>query len=234
VLIRTRGLGKRYQLGTSTVVALEAADLDIAAGEFVAIVGPSGSGKSTLLHLLGCLDRPTEGSYQLRERPVESLTDSELSRLRNQHIGFVFQAFNLIAQHSVLENVELPMVYGGVERRRRLERSREVLRQVGLGAKMDRRPTELSGGEAQRVAIARALAIEPLLLLADEPTGNLDSTTGEEIMRLFADLNRRGATILMTTHNAAIVAYADRVIEIKDGRIASDGKTSPDVFTPRA
>ena len=225
MLIRARGLGKTYQPGAAPVPALEAADLDVAEGEFVAIMGPSGSGKSTLLHLLGCLDRPSAGTYRLRNVAVESLGDRDLSRLRNTHIGFVFQAFNLLPQHRVLENVELPMIYGGVERRRRLERSRALLDRVGLGDKIDRRPTELSGGEAQRVAIARALATEPPLVLADEPTGSLDTATGEAIMQLFADLNARGTTILMTTHNPAIVAYADRVIEIKDGRIASDTRT---------
>jgi putative ABC transport system ATP-binding protein len=222
MLIRAANLCKTYRMGTTEVRALAAVDLDVGHGEFVALMGPSGSGKSTLMHLLGCLDRPTDGRYQLDGIPVESLSDFELSRLRNHKIGFVFQAFNLISQHNVLENVELPLVYGGVPKKVRRERSLEILEQVGLGHKLRHKPTELSGGEAQRVAIARALGIDPPLLLADEPTGNLDTQTGDEIMKLFSALHRRGTTIVMVTHNEAIAARAGRIIEMKDGRIIGD------------
>jgi putative ABC transport system ATP-binding protein len=226
MLIRTEALKKTYRMGATEVHALRGVDLDVAHGEFVALMGPSGSGKSTLLHLLGCLDRPTEGRYELDDVAVESLGDVELSRVRNTRIGFIFQSFNLIPQHRVLENVELPLIYGGLAKTTRRERCLAILRQVGLEAKVHHRPTELSGGEAQRVAIARALAIEPVLLLADEPTGNLDSRTGEEIMQLFVDLHHRGATIVMVTHNEAIAAYASRLIAMRDGRVIEDSRTA--------
>ncbi len=214
-------------MGPTEVHALRGVGVGVDHGEFVAIMGASGSGKSTLLHLLGCLDRPSEGWYRLDGMAVESLSDTELSRLRNERIGFVFQAFNLIPQHNVLENVELPLIYGGVGRRVRRERSLEILRQVGLGDKIRHRPTELSGGEVQRVAIARALAVEPPLLLADEPTGNLDSQTGEGIMKLFTDLNQRGTTILVVTHNREVASHTKRVIEMRDGRIVGDSRGAP-------
>jgi len=229
MLIRAHDLRKTYRLGPTEVHALRGVDLEVAQREFVAIMGASGSGKSTLLHLLGCLDRPSAGAYRLDGTAVESLSDAELSRLRNQRIGFVFQAFNLILQHNVLENVELPLIYGGIGRTVRHKRSLEILQQVGLGEKIHHRPTELSGGEVQRVAVARALAVEPLLLLADEPTGNLDTQTGEGIMKLFADLNYRGTTILMVTHNRDVAAYADRLIEMRDGRIVSDSRSPASV-----
>jgi len=229
MLIRAHDLRRTYRLGPTEVHALRGVDLAVAQGEFVAIMGASGSGKSTLLHLLGCLDRPSAGAYRLDGTAVESLSDAELSRLRNQRIGFVFQAFNLILQHNVLENVELPLIYGGIGRTIRHKRSLEILQQVGLGKKIHHRPTELSGGEVQRVAVARALAVEPLLLLADEPTGNLDTQTGEGIMKLFADLNYRGTTILMVTHNRDIAAYADRLVEMRDGRIVSDSRSPASV-----
>jgi len=222
MLIHADDLKKTYRMGATEVHALRGVGLEVAHGEFVALMGPSGSGKSTLLHLLGCLDRPSDGRYQLDGLAVESLSDTELSRLRNKRIGFIFQAFNLIPQHNTLENVELPLIYGGVEKRMRREKSLEILHQVGLGDKVHHRPTELSGGEAQRVAIARALAIEPLLLLADEPTGNLDSHTGEGILSLFVELNRRGTTIVMVTHNEAVAAYAGRMVEMRDGLINRD------------
>ncbi len=209
-------------MGPVEVHALRGVGLGVAHGEFVAIMGPSGSGKSTLLHLLGCLDRPSEGWYRLDGMAVDALGDAELSRLRNKKIGFVFQGFNLILQHTVLENVELPLIYGGVEKRVRRERSLDILHQVGLGEKVSHRPTELSGGEAQRVAVARALAVRPLLLLADEPTGNLDSQTGKGIMELFESLNRGGTTILMVTHNRDVAAHATRIIEMRDGGILAD------------
>jgi putative ABC transport system ATP-binding protein len=229
MLIQADGLRKTYRMGPTEVHALQGVGLEVARGEFVAIMGASGSGKSSLLHLLGCLDRPSGGWYRLDGTAVESLSDAQLSRLRNETIGFVFQAFNLIPQHNILENVELPLTYGGVGRGIRRDRSLEILHQVGLGNKIYHRPTELSGGEVQRASIARALAVQPLLLLADEPTGNLDSRTGEGIMKLFVDLNRQGTTILLVTHNSDIAAYGNRLIEMKDGRIIGDTKRASPV-----
>jgi putative ABC transport system ATP-binding protein len=227
MLIQADGLRKTYRMGPTEVHALRGVGLAVARGEFVAIMGASGSGKSSLLHLLGCLDRPSGGWYRLDGTVVESLSDTQLSRLRNETIGFVFQAFNLIPQHNILENVELPLIYGGMGRKIRRERSLEILSQVGLGNKIYHRPTELSGGEVQRAAIARALAVEPLLLLADEPTGNLDTHTGEGIMKLFVDLNHQGTTILIVTHNSDIAAHANRLIEMRDGRIIADSQGAP-------
>ncbi len=222
MLIHAEGLKKTYQMGRTDVHALCGVDVDVEHGAFVALMGASGSGKSTLLHLLGCLDRPSQGRYRLDGVAVEDLSDTELSRLRNKRIGFIFQSFNLIPQHTVVENVELPLIYGNVASNVRRERSLKILEQVGLGSKVDHRPTQLSGGEAQRVAIARALAIEPVLLLADEPTGNLDTKTGEGIMKLFVELNRRGTTVVMVTHTPSVATYAGRVIEMQDGRIVRD------------
>jgi putative ABC transport system ATP-binding protein len=224
MLIQADGLKKTYYIGSTEVQALRGVALQVASGEFVAIMGASGSGKSTLLHLLGCLDRPSEGWYRLDGMAVESLSDAALSKLRNERIGFVFQSFNLIPQHNVLENVELPLIYKGVGRGLRRERSLEILSQVGLGKKIRNRATELSGGEKQRVAIARALAAEPPLLLADEPTGNLDSQTGEGIMQIFMDLHRRGTTIVVVTHSQEVAAYTERVIEMRDGQIIRDAR----------
>src|SRR5712691_3278051 len=224
MLIQAYGLTKTYRMGPTEVHALQGVDLQVASGEFVAMMGASGSGKSTLLHLLGCLDRPSAGRYRLNDMAVEALSDTELSRLRNERIGFVFQSFHLIPQHNVLENVELPLLYKGVSKGIRRERSLEMLHQVGLGQQIWHRPTELSGGEKQRVAIARALVVEPLLLLADEPTGNLDSQTGAGIMQLFVALHQRGTTILTTTHSHEVAAYTERVIELRDGLIVSDAK----------
>jgi ABC-type lipoprotein export system ATPase subunit len=224
MLIQAEGLKKTYCMGSTEMQALRGVALQVAQGEFVAIMGASGSGKSTLLHLLGCLDRPSEGWYRLDGMAVESLSDAALSKLRNERIGFVFQSFNLIPQHNVLENVELPLIYKGVGRGLRRERSLEILGQVGLGKKIRHRATELSGGEKQRVAIARALAVEPPLLLADEPTGNLDSQTGEGIMQIFTDLHRRGTTIVVVTHSREVAAYTERVIEMRDGQIIRDAR----------
>jgi putative ABC transport system ATP-binding protein len=222
MLIRVDRLRKTYLMGSVEVHALRGVDLEVAQGEFLAIMGASGSGKSTLLHLLGCLDQPTDGAYQLGGTAVESLDDTDLSRLRNERIGFVFQSFNLIPQHNVLENVELPLIYKGVAKEKRRERSLALLQRVGLGSKIHHTPLELSGGEVQRVAIARALSVEPLIVLADEPTGNLDTRNGEEIMRIFEELHAAGTTILMVTHNDEVAAYADRVIELRDGLIFRD------------
>lgn len=214
-------------MGATEVHALRAVELEVAHGEFVAIMGRSGSGKSTLLHLLGCLDHPTGGTYWLDGKAVETLNDIELSRLRGGKIGFVFQAYNLILQHTVLENVEMPLIYSGIEKKVRLERSLETLRQVGLEVKVSHRPTELSGGEVQRASIARALAVKPALVLADEPTGSLDSETSEEILKLFEELNQQGTTIILITHSQDIAAHAHRIIQMKDGRIVSDSKNDP-------
>jgi putative ABC transport system ATP-binding protein len=226
MLIQAEDLKKTYYIGSTEVQALRGVSLQVAPGEFVAMMGASGSGKSTLLHLLGCLDRPSEGWYRLDGMAVESLSDAALSKLRNERIGFVFQSFNLIPQHNVLENVELPLIYKGVERGLRRERSLELLGQVGLGQKIRHRATELSGGEKQRVAIARALAVDPPLLLADEPTGNLDSQTGEGIMQVFTDLHRRGTTIVMVTHSQEVAAYTERVIDMRDGQIIRDTRNT--------
>jgi putative ABC transport system ATP-binding protein len=226
MLIHAEDLKKTYYIGSTEVQALRGVSLQVAPGEFVAIMGASGSGKSTLLHLLGCLDRPSEGWYRLDGMAVESLSDAALSKLRNERIGFVFQSFNLIPQHNVLENVELPLIYKGVGRELRRERSLELLGQVGLGQKIRHRATELSGGEKQRVAIARALAVAPPLLLADEPTGNLDSQTGEGIMQVFTDLHRRGTTIVMVTHSQEVAAYTERVIDMRDGQIIRDTRNT--------
>jgi putative ABC transport system ATP-binding protein len=227
MLIQAHQLRKSYRMGLAEVEALRGVDLEVARGEFIAIVGASGSGKSTLLHLLGCLDRPSGGWYRLDGTAVEALSDTELSRVRNQRIGFVFQAFNLIPQHDVLANVELPLIYAGLSKTRRRERSLAMLRRVGLGERTQHRPTELSGGETQRAAIARALAIEPALLLADEPTGNLDTRTGAGIMTLFLDLHRTGTTIVVVTHNREVATQTGRIIEMSDGRIVSDSTNAP-------
>jgi putative ABC transport system ATP-binding protein len=222
MLIRTSQLRKTYVMGSVEVHALQGVDFTVERGEFVAIMGSSGSGKSTMLHLLGCLDQPTSGRYELGGTPVETLDDKELSRLRNERIGIVFQSFNLILQHDAVENVELPLIYKGVPKDERRERAIALLQRVGLGDKIRHRPQELSGGEMQRVAVARALAADPLLVLADEPTGNLDSRNSTEIMELFRELHAAGTTILMVTHDEETAVYAQRVIEMKDGLIFRD------------
>jgi putative ABC transport system ATP-binding protein len=232
MLIETRELNKTYNMGGIPTQALRGVSIGVEEGEFVAIMGASGSGKSTLMHLLGCLDRPTRGTYRLDGVEVGTLNDNQLSRLRNEKIGFVFQAFNLILQNNVLENVELPMVYNGVAKSIRRERSLAMLERVGLGHRVLHRPTELSGGEVQRVAVARALAFQPPVLFADEPTGNLDSKTSVEIMKLFVDLNQHGTTIVLVTHSRDIANYATRLIEMKDGLVKFDSKHDSSILEP--
>lgn len=215
---------KRYTVGDQPTTVLDDVNLTIEAGEFVSIMGPSGSGKSTLMHILGCLDVPSSGTYRLAGRNVEALTPVELARIRNQEIGFVFQNFHLLPRVSALKNVELPLVYGGTPRKQRMERAQELLAGVGLANRVGYLPNELSGGQKQRVAIARALANNPVLLLADEPTGALDSGTGHEIMNLFGSLNERGVTVVVITHDADVAAYANRTLRIMDGRIKNGGE----------
>ncbi|MGA7991520.1 MAG: ABC transporter ATP-binding protein [Thermoanaerobaculia bacterium] len=213
---------KVYDAASVKVEALKGVSLTIKRGEFVAIVGPSGSGKSTLMNLLGCLDTPTSGSYRLAGEPVAGLSRDALADVRNRRVGFVFQAFNLLPQITALENVEMPMLFGGVPPRERRERAAALLGKVGLGDRLEHRPTELSGGQMQRVAVARALAMTPDMLLADEPTGNLDSTSGGDIMSLFTELWSAGGTVVVITHDASLARRASRIVEIHDGRILKD------------
>ncbi len=221
-LIEARGLWKSYSMQAEEVHALRGVDLDVESGEYAAIMGPSGSGKSTLMNLLGCLDTPSKGSYRLNGREVSAMEDDELAHVRNQEIGFVFQTFHLLPRASAMRNVELPLVYRGVRAEERAERARKALESVDLGDRLGHRPNELSGGQRQRVAIARALVNQPSIVLADEPTGNLDSATGEEILSIFDDLNRRGHTLLVVTHEKGVAAHAKRVIRLRDGRIEKD------------
>ncbi len=221
-VIDIREVSKVYRTSDVEVHALRTVDLTIARGELVAIMGQSGSGKSTLMNIIGTLDRPTSGSYQLDGVPVEDLDETALARLRNQKIGFVFQSFNLLPRHTALANVEVPLVYGRVPKAERKRRAEESLRRVGLADRMDHHPNQLSGGQQQRVAIARAMVTQPVLLLADEPTGALDTEMTDQIMKLFCDLHRSGMTVVLVTHEPLVAAYAERIVRFRDGRIVSD------------
>jgi putative ABC transport system ATP-binding protein len=223
-LIETRDLWKTYVMGGEEIHALRGVSISIDRGEYVAIMGPSGSGKSTLMNLIGCLDTPTKGSYLLNDKEVASMNDDELARIRNEEIGFVFQTFNLLPRATALHNVELPLVYAGISGKERLDKAKLALEKVELMSRATHRPNELSGGQRQRVAIARALVNNPSILLADEPTGNLDSKTGNEIMGVFDRLHQSGNTIILVTHEPDIAAYAHRVVHIRDGQVENDAK----------
>ncbi len=221
-IIRIEHIAKIYKVGTEEVHALRDVSLNIDKNEYVAIMGPSGSGKSTLMNMLGCLDTPTSGLYQFKGVSVSEMTDNQLANIRNQEIGFVFQTFNLLARYDAIHNVELPLVYAGVSKNERRERAKRALIDVGLGDRMAHKPNELSGGQRQRVAIARALVTNPSIILADEPTGNLDSKTGEEIMALFHEIHQKGNTIILVTHEEYIAEHAARIIRLKDGLVEKD------------
>ncbi|MDN5293799.1 MAG: putative transport system ATP-binding protein [Eubacteriales bacterium] len=223
-MIKLEGLTKIYNLGRVQVPALRDVNMTVERGEFVAVMGPSGSGKSTLMNILGCLDRPTAGRYFLDGQDVSSLDEKALAAIRNRKIGFVFQTFNLLPRQNLLRNVELPMIYAGVGREERRRRAMQALEKVGLADRVDHKPNEISGGQKQRAAIARALVNNPLIILADEPTGNLDTRTGEEIMALFQQLNREGVTIVLVTHEREIAEHANRIIHFRDGRVVKDEK----------
>ena len=221
-LIRLQNISRRYQMGEETIHALRDVTLEIGRGEYVAIMGPSGSGKSTLMNLLGCLDTPTSGLYELNGANVSEMDDNELAEIRNKEIGFVFQTFNLLPRANALRNVELPLIYSGMDSGDRKQRALDTLSNVGLADRVHHKPNEMSGGQRQRVAVARALVNRPSIVLADEPTGNLDSKTGEEIMALFEDLSHKGNTMLVVTHEEEVAKHARRIIRIRDGLIASD------------
>ena len=223
-MIKTRNLRRSYLTGTQSVDAIKGIDLDISKGEFISIMGPSGSGKTTLMNIIGCLDSPSSGEYYLNDKLVSELSDNELATIRNSEIGFVFQSFHLLARNSALDNIMLPLKYAGKDKVSALERSQEVLKQVGLSDRASHTPAELSGGQQQRVAIARALVNKPSIIFADEPTGNLDSKTGAEVMSLFKDLNANGQTIILITHEESIAKQSNRIITIMDGLIKSDVK----------
>ncbi|HYX19675.1 MAG TPA: ABC transporter ATP-binding protein [Thermoanaerobaculia bacterium] len=225
-IIEMQGIRKVYDTGKVKVEALKGIDFSVQQGEFVAVVGPSGSGKSTLMNLIGCLDTPSEGRYRLGGEDVSKFTRDALADVRNRRVGFVFQGFNLLPQISAFENVELPLLFGGVPPRKRRERVAELLTKVGLGERMDHKPTELSGGQMQRVAIARALAMKPDVVLPDEPTGNLDTSAGGDIMGLFTELWQQGSTLVVITHDLTLARRAGRVVEIRDGRIVRDGEAA--------
>jgi putative ABC transport system ATP-binding protein len=222
IIILTHKLTRAYDMGGEVVRALQGVSLQIRKNEYVAVMGPSGSGKSTLMNLIGCLDTPTTGEYWLNGQKVSDLADDDLARIRNKEIGFVFQTFNLLPRATALHNVELPLIYAGLASRERRDKAVQALTRVGLADRMDHKPNELSGGQRQRVAIARALVNDPSILLADEPTGNLDSTTSQEIMQVFGDLHRQGQTVVMVTHEADIAAHAARVVTLRDGLVATD------------
>ena len=222
VTIRTHNLRRRYEMGGETIHALRGVDFEVERGEYVAIMGPSGSGKSTLMNMLGCLDTPDDGEYWLNGQLVSKMNDRQLAAVRNKEVGFVFQTFNLLPRADALHNVEIPMIYAGMKRRERIDRARNALQRVGLGERTKHRPSEMSGGQRQRVAVARALVTEPSILLADEPTGNLDSTTSNDIMKLFEELHAANHTILLVTHEADIAAHAERTVTLRDGTIADD------------
>lgn len=220
LLLRLEGVSRVYKTEYTQVRALDGVNLAVEAGEFIAIMGPSGSGKSTLMNIIGCLDRPTKGQYLMFDREIGGLPDRELAKIRNQKIGFIFQTFNLLSRMTILKNVELPLIYAGIPRgHKRISKVQSILDTVGLGDRIYHRPNELSGGQQQRAAIARALVADPSILLADEPTGNLDSKSGQEIMKIFSLLNKAGKTILMVTHEESMAQYAHRIVRLKDGRI---------------
>ncbi len=221
-IIVTEDLQRHYEMGGEVIHALRGIDLQIAPGEYVAVMGPSGSGKSTLMNMIGCLDTPDDGQYWLNGKLVSDMNDRELARVRNSEVGFVFQTFNLLPRANALHNVEMPLIYAGMKRKERLQRAAAALTRVGLGDRMNHRPSEMSGGQRQRVAVARALVTEPSILLADEPTGNLDTATGEDIMRLFDELHAAGHTIILVTHEANVAAHAERSIILRDGSIETD------------
>ena len=224
-VIRLHGLQRRYAMGTQFIDALRCVDLEVASNEYLAIMGQSGSGKSTLMNIIGCLDRPTAGEYWLDGEQVSKMNDRQLARIRNRAIGFVFQTFNLLPRMTALANVEVPLIYSGMKRKARSERARAALETVGLGDRMLHRPSEMSGGQRQRVAIARALVSNPSILLADEPTGNLDSTTGAEIMKLFDSLHEQGNTLIVVTHEQHIADHARRIVRLSDGNVVADTVT---------
>lgn len=224
LVIKIRNITRDFPLGNEVVKVLKGIDLDIERGEYVALMGPSGSGKSTLMNLLGCLDTPTSGSYELNGSDVSNMTDDELAEIRNKEIGFVFQTFNLLPRTTALENVALPMIYAGASKSERTERAKQVLTDVGLADRMDHKPNQLSGGQRQRVAVGRALVNNPSIILADEPTGNLDSKTSEEIMKLFGDIHKAGNTVILVTHEEEIAENAHRIIRLRDGVVESDTK----------
>jgi putative ABC transport system ATP-binding protein len=221
-MIELKDITKTYRMGEVDFTVLFGVSLNVQSGEFIAIMGPSGSGKSTIMNIIGCLDRPTSGSYRFEDREISSMTDDELASIRNVKIGFVFQTFNLLARFSALKNVEVPLIYGGVPARLRKGRAIPMLEKVGLADRLHHKPTELSGGQQQRVAIARALVNNPALLLADEPTGNLDSRSGEDILNILSKLNEQGVTVIIVTHDQSVAARCKRIINVKDGQIIND------------
>lgn len=228
VIIKVEGISKVYTMGTEQIRALDSIDITINKGEYVAFMGPSGSGKSTLMNIVGCLDSPTSGQYWLNDKDVSQMRENELAQIRNKEIGFVFQTFNLLPRSTSLENVEVPLIYAGIAKTKRKEMAFASLQSVGLGDRASHKPNELSGGQRQRVAVARALVNNPSIILADEPTGNLDSKTSNEIMELFNNLHEQGNTIIMVTHEEDIAAYAHRIVRLRDGNIESD-EVNPDI-----